>query len=161
LNCRLVLVALGFAAVGGAAFIMVNTTKDKSADALAKIANDAMSDTSDRRAAVFELFKRYVRTGSTIVDVACLLNRPTWLRDEDVRLVEDVGGRPPPVALTASDTVFALDVLPGVAPVRDLWTVYLRICGHVERHLFSKVLRGETDPTALPGASVLEVGFLR
>ena len=152
--------ALGFAAVGRAAFSMTNATKYKSADVLAKTANDGTSDISERRAAVFELFHRYVHTGSTIVDVARLLNRPIWLRDEDVRSVEDVSGRPPPVALNASDTVFALDVLPGVTPVRELWTVYLRICGHVERRLFSKVLRGETDPTALPGASVLEVGYL-
>ncbi|WP_437993257.1 hypothetical protein [Sorangium sp. So ce145] len=161
MNRRLMLVALGLAAVGGAVLIIVNATKDKSADALVVIANDATRGASERRVAVFELFKRHVRAGSTVADVARLLKRPTWLRDEDVHLVEDVGGRPPPVVLNANDTVFALDILPGAAPVHDLWTVYLRISGHVDRNLFSKVVRGEADPTAIPGASVLEVGFLR
>jgi hypothetical protein len=49
--------------------------------------------------AVVELFRRHVTTGTTFGELGPILAR--WLDDDDVRLVDDVGGRTLPVTSTS------------------------------------------------------------
>lgn len=133
---------------------------DMPAEVWARVANDPAYSALHRRVCVFELFRRHVRPGSTTTDIARLLDRPTWLLDEHVRELQDVGGRLPPVTLNAEDSVFAIDVLPGSAPVIDLWSVYLRMRGRVDRDAFSALLRGNARSGTEGGAVVVEIGFL-
>ena len=133
---------------------------DISATAWAKLANDPAYSPLHRRICVFELFRRHVHPGSTAANIASLLDRPTWLLDEHVRELEDIGGRVPPVTLNADDSVFAIDVLPPTAPVSDLWSIYLRMRGQLDRDAFSGLLRGTAPAGPEAGAVVLEIGFV-
>ncbi len=130
------------------------------AQAWARLASDAAYGLVQRRVCVFELFRRHVHPGSTVAEIARLLDHPTWLRDEHVRELEDIGGRLPPVTLDGEDAVFAIDVLPGAAPVADLWTVYLRMRGRLDRGVFSGLLRGTVKTGVELGVVVLEIGFV-
>lgn len=125
----------------------------------ARIANDSTYGSAHRRVCIFELFRRHVHPGSTVAEIGRLLNRPTWLLDQDVRELQDLSGRLPPVALNAVDSVFAIDVLPGPPPVTVLWSVYLRIRGRVDRDGFLACLRGNPAGAA-SAAGVEEIGFL-
>ena len=132
---------------------------DVSAEVWAMIANDSAYSEAHRRVCALELFRRHVHAGSTVAEVARLLNRPTWLLDEHIRELEDISGRVPPVALNGMDSVFAIDLLPGPPPVTILWSVYLRIGGQVDRDALSACLRGH--PAGVAGAAVVvEIGFL-
>jgi hypothetical protein len=125
----------------------------------AAIADDPSFGLAHRRIAAFELLRRHLRPGMTARDISGLLGRPGWLEDRHIQLLQDIGGRPPPVAMTAGDSVFRIDVLPGPEPVIALWSVYLRMQGAVDRDAFSAVLRlgAENDAAA---AVVLEVAAL-
>ena len=113
-----------------------------------------------RRLCVFELVRRQVRPGMTAAQVAASLDRPAWLRDEDVRELGDVGGRPVPVSPQAGDTVTVIDVLPDPDPCAGRWAIYLRWHGPVERGALAALLRDPATPSPAAGAVLAEVGLL-
>jgi hypothetical protein len=132
---------------------------DMPAPRWAAIANNPAFALAHRRIAAFELLRRHLRPGMTARDISRLLARPTWLADAHIHLLEDIGGRPPPVTMTGEDSVFRIDVLPGPEPVIALWSVYLRLRGMVGRDALSAVLRLGTINDA-SDAVVLEVAAL-
>lgn len=122
------------------------------------IAEDESYGRLHRRHAVFQLFHRHVAPGMTLSQLALILRRPSWLTDEQITAVEDLGGHIP-VGLTFDNTVLVLDVLPGPAPKPDRWLIYLSVRGQVAPEDFQRLLRGGAVDQAVSEAAILEVGF--
>jgi len=106
---------------------------------------------------VVELFRRQVRPGMTLADLARVLGDAAWLRDEDLSVVDVLGGKIP-VSWTLEDTVLVLGVLPGL-PDDPGWSIYLRVAGKLELADVLALLRGRDAPPAVARAEILEVGF--
>jgi hypothetical protein len=125
-----------------------------------KIANSTGYSPDHRRRAVFELFRRHVHPPIAVAELARLLHRPTWLRDEDVSIVSRLGGKIP-VKFDFADTVFVIGVLPDLGDGRLVhWSIYLRVRGHVDRQLFVDALRaGASSASGVEAAPVLEYGL--
>jgi hypothetical protein len=73
-------------------------TKDEAA-VWARVANSKKYSDVRRRRAVLQLFDRHVRPGMTLGDVAVLLAKPSWLKQESMKVSEWVGGESIVVAL--------------------------------------------------------------
>jgi hypothetical protein len=124
------------------------------------IANSADYNADHRRRAVFELVRRHVLPGTTLGELARLLDTPTWLDDDDIAVVTVLGGKIP-VSWTFDDTVLVLSVHPGQPTDDDQpWAIYLRVEGQIDEASARAVLRGAPAPAAVPQAEILEVGFL-
>jgi hypothetical protein len=122
------------------------------------IANDGRYRTTHRRLAVIQIFTRHVKPGMSLAEIAKVLATPLWLGDEDVAMIEDLGGHLP-VALTPTNTVFAIRVFPEPAAVTGLSVVFLSVAGHVSRSDFLRLLRGQPASRAVGDAMLLECGF--
>ena len=110
-----------------------------------------------RRRAVVELFRRQVRPGMTLAELARVLDDPDWLRDDDLSVVDVLGGKIP-VSWTLEDTVLVLGVLPGL-PDDPGWSIYLRVAGKLELGEVLALLHGGTAPPEVERAEILEIGF--
>jgi hypothetical protein len=110
-----------------------------------------------RRRAVVELFRRHATPGTTLAELARALDDPAWLRDEDLSVVEVLGGKIP-VSWTLEDTVLVLGVLPGL-PDDPSWAIYLRVAGKVELADVLALLHGRDAPPEVGQAEILEIGF--
>jgi hypothetical protein len=110
-----------------------------------------------RRLCVFQLFRRHVHPGMKLSELASLLDRPTWLRDEDVQMVSVLAGKLP-VQWTLADTVIVLAVFPE-APQEEAGAIYLRLAGKVAVNDFLRLVRGCAASSAVGEAVILEVGF--
>lgn len=122
----------------------------------AEIANDTSYRPEHRRRCVFQLFRRHVRKGMSLAEVAQQLNRPNWLPDENVHEVKLIGGLIP-VKITPGDTVIALIILPPAQG--DKSAVYLRVGGKVRENELGKVLRGEPGGEQIANRKLNEIGF--
>jgi hypothetical protein len=124
-----------------------------------RMANDPTYPNYHRRRAVIELFKRHAHVGMRLSEVRHLLACPTWLRAEDVILIEAIFGGHIPVRLGRGDTVFDLSVLPEAGMGR--WVVYLRLTRRVEEEKFRSLLLGAATPDPQTGrAKIAQIGFL-
>ena len=110
-----------------------------------------------RRRAVVELFRRHVKVGMTLAELARVLDDPAWLRDDDLSVVEVLGGKIP-VTWTHEDTVLVLGVLPEL-PDDPSWAIYLRVAGRIELADVLALLRGGTGPPEVERAEIREIGF--
>ena len=110
-----------------------------------------------RRRAVVELFRRQVQPGMTLADLARVLDDPAWLRDDDLSVVDVLGGKIP-VSWTLEDTVLVLGVLPSL-PDDPAWSIYLRVAGKLELADVLALLHGGTAPPEVQRAEILEIGF--
>ena len=110
-----------------------------------------------RRRAVVELFRQQVRPGMTLAELARVLDDPAWLRDDDLSVVDVLGGKIP-VSWTSEDTILVLGVLPGL-PDDPGWSIYLRVAGKVELADVLALLRGREAPPEVARAEILEVGY--
>jgi len=122
-----------------------------------RIANDPGYGDSHRRRAVFQLFRRHVRVGMALSELAHLLDHPTWLRGDDVRLIDILAGHIP-VQLNPDkdETVFVLIVLR--EPDQDTSGIYLRIAGKISLQRFRDLILNATED-GIGHAAVLEVGY--
>ena len=110
-----------------------------------------------RRRAIVELFREQVRPGMTLADLARVLDDPDWLRDEDLSVVDVLGGKIP-VSWTHEDTVLVLGVLPGL-PDDPGWSIYLRVAGKLELADVLALLHGGDAPAHVARAEIREIGF--
>ena len=78
---------------------------DEQAKLWAQIANSDQYSDDRRRRALLLLFERHVRSGMELRTVASLLANPTWLKKENVHIVDLIGGSVP-VDLLPGETVF-------------------------------------------------------
>ena len=121
------------------------------------IAGSEADSPDRRRRAVVELFRRQVRPGMTLAELARVLDDPDWLRDDDLSVVDVLGGKIP-VSWTLEDTVLVLGVLPGL-PDDPAWSIYLRVEGKLELADVLAVLHGRDAPPEVAGAEIREIGF--
>jgi len=121
------------------------------------IAGSEADSPDRRRRAVVELFRRQVQPGMTLADLARVLGDAAWLRDEDLSVVDVLGGKIP-VSWTLEDTVLVLGVLPGL-PDDPAWSIYLRVAGKIALADVLALLHGRDAPPAVARAEILEVGF--
>jgi hypothetical protein len=110
-----------------------------------------------RRRAVVELFRRHVQPGMTLADLGRVLDDPGWLRDDDLSVVDVLGGKIP-VSWTLEDTVLVLGVLPGL-PDDPAWSIYLRVAGKLELADVLALLHGRAAPPEVARAEIREIGF--
>ncbi len=111
-----------------------------------------------RRHSVYQFFYRHVKPGMTLSQLAQILGSPTWLANEDISIVEDLGGYIP-VKVTFDNTVLVLDILPDPDPVSEHWYVYVSVTGHVDPKNFYQLLQGGAVDQATSEATILEIGF--
>ena len=110
-----------------------------------------------RRRAIVELFREQVRPGMTLAELARVLDEPDWLRDEDLTVVDVLGGKIP-VTWTHEDTVLVLGVLPGL-PDDPSWSIYLRVAGKLQLADVLALLHGGDAPAHVARAEIREIGF--
>jgi hypothetical protein len=124
------------------------------------IANDPRFSQDHRRRALFELMRRHVQAPLSVGSLAAILDHPTWLEDDDVVLIERVGGKIP-VQFNFDDTILVLRVFPGLGDGRlRYWSIYVRVEGHVERRQLYLVLKGESEDAAVSNARVVEYALV-
>jgi len=115
-----------------------------------------------RRRAVFQLFLRHVSPGMTgaamtLAELARILANPSWLADEEIRVVTFLAGKIP-VEARFEDTIFLLRLFPDLPDGRWLyWAIYLSVSGKVKAESLSQVLRG--DKVAAGDAKLVEFGL--
>ena len=123
------------------------------------IAGSEADSPDRRRRAVVELFRRQVQPGMTLADLARVLGDAAWLRDEDLSVVDVLGGKIP-VSWTLEDTVLVFGVLPELSDEASrYWAIYLRVAGSIDVADVLVLLRGGTAPPEVQRAEILEVGF--
>lgn len=123
----------------------------------AQIANDPGYSALHRQHAVVQLFRRHVRPGLTLRELAALLDGPNWITAEEVSEVKIVLGLIP-VALTAEDTVFLLQVLPNISET-VLCGVYLRVQGSIQKAAFVEILLSRAQDPEIDARTLLEIGI--
>lgn len=126
----------------------------------ADIANNQEYSSAQRRHCVFQLFKRHVKPGMTLSELAQTLDNPTWLEDDDVTVLLDLAGHIP-VKWTADNTVVVLSVFPNVPDGRLAhWAIYVSISGHIDQEEFINVIRGRQVAQRIKDAKILQLGFV-
>src|SRR4051794_15743713 len=123
----------------------------------AAVAGSDAESPERRRQAVVELFRRDVRPGMTLGEAARVLGAPAWLRDDDLWVVDVLGGKIP-VSAELGDTVLALAILPGL-PDDPSWAIYLRVAGEVALGDVLALLHGRDAPPEVARAEIREVAF--
>lgn len=118
------------------------------------LSNDESFGPAHRRVAASELLRRHVRPGATLGAVAQLTAGAKWIDAHSVRVVEDIAGRPPPLALAAGGTVVAIDIWPAndAAPA-----VFLRLTGDWPRNEVVRTLLGASTPASAAVVAELAV----
>ena len=123
----------------------------------AAIANDSDYSVECRRTCIFELFRRHIRAGMTLGEVADRLNKPNWLRDEWT-FDKSTGSGYMPVKFALGDTVFAIGVLPPSGE-RNWSYVCMRVSGRLSAEELGRALRGEAVTDQVRAAKLNEIGF--
>jgi hypothetical protein len=119
-----------------------------------RIANDAHYQRFQRRMAVYQLFKRHVHVGMRLSELNPLLQRPTWLRTDDISVFKELIGKIP-VHWNFDDTVLVIRFLPD--PHKDVVGVYLHVAGKVDLQLFQDLLLKSSD-TSVNDSKIVEIG---
>jgi hypothetical protein len=121
-----------------------------------KIANDSSYSIECRRTCVFELFRRHVRAGMSLSEVAERLEQANWLPDNWI-YDKGAGTGYMPVRFVLGDSVFAIGVLP--AGEKNWSYVCMRVCGRVTAQQLGKALRGEAVGEYVRATKLEEIGF--
>jgi hypothetical protein len=120
------------------------------------IANDPQYSDDHRRIAVFQLFKRHVRPGRTISEVAATLNKPTWLKEENLAIVERIHGKIP-VKWDLVNSVFSIRI--GLPPENNS-TIYLKVKEkRIQPKELYECLKGIVVDQVCSQATVMEIGY--
>jgi len=109
-----------------------------------KVANDHGYSPFHRRKCIFELFKRHIKAGISLAGLAATLDKPTWLKRENVVIVTRLGGKLP-FSWSSQDTVVM--IYPDL-PQGNYSAIYLKI-GHKElqaENIFTLLKDNETNP---------------
>jgi hypothetical protein len=120
------------------------------------IANSQEYAKSHRRLAVFQLFGRHIEPGMPLSELSTILDKPTWLKDTDVSVVDRLYGYLPLNKLSPG-TVFHIRVFPDLPKLR--WSISLRISGQVGLEDFLKVLNSQDAQQQVKDATILELGL--
>jgi hypothetical protein len=94
---------------------------------LAGLANNPNLDAAFRRDCVLQLFRRHIKKGMTLSQVARLLNHPTWLGEERVGGFSDFGGFVPVNWNPIENSLYNIAVFPALG--EDAAVVFLVVSG--------------------------------
>ena len=127
------------------------------------IAEDDSYSRLHRRHSIFQLFYRHVVPGMSLSQLAFILQRPSWLTEKEITIVEDLGGHIP-VSLSLGNTVLVFNVIPDSNPNSDRWhpdrwQIYMSVTGQIHPNGFYRLLGGGAVNQATSEATILEVGF--
>ena len=122
------------------------------------IGSDESYSRLHRRHSIFQFFYRHIVPGMTLADLARVMGKPTWLSENDVTIVEDLGGHIP-VKLASDRTVLVFDVLPDKTTISDRWQVYISVTGSISLPEIRGLLFEETAPESVRKAKIIEIGF--
>jgi hypothetical protein len=89
-------------------------------------------------------------------ELSTILDKPTWLKDTDVSVVDRLYGYLPLNKLSPG-TVFHIRVFPELPKLR--WGISLRISGQVGLEDFLKVLNSQDAQQHVKDATILELGL--
>jgi hypothetical protein len=81
----------------------------------AALANCTALAKSTRRDCILELFRRHVKPGIPLSEVARLLDHPNWLKDEDVHFYDVIAGHIP-VRCGGGDCIYHLQIFHEYGP---------------------------------------------
>ncbi len=122
------------------------------------IINNEKYNLKHRSLALYQFFKRHVRQGMNLKELAQILNHPFWLNLQDIILVTEISGEMP-VQFSLENTVIQLRVFPGV--FENNWAVYLLIEDKITIEEFYNVLRQNVKykNSDFNSLRILEVGL--
>jgi hypothetical protein len=123
------------------------------------VANDGRYRTPQRRQAVIELFRGHITAGTTLGELGQILAGAPWLDEDDVRLVEDVGGRTLPVTPTFEDAIFAIYLFTSDWRPDDFFAVYLRVPRYVTKRDLLAAIHGKATDQIFT-TPILEIGMV-
>jgi hypothetical protein len=126
---------------------------DKEAKLWMRVANSTLYPDCRRRRAVFQLFDRFVRPGMKLTAIGDLLVSPTWLKSENVILVNTIAGWMP-VDMVPGETVF---VVQPRLPRDDSSGVYLRLKGSLRAEALYDGLMGRKPGTATREVTAISI----
>jgi hypothetical protein len=119
--------------------------------------NDAFS-LLHRRHCIFQLFYRHVTQGMTLASLAMLLNKPLWLAENDITVVEDIGGHIP-VKLSFENSVVVLNILTGKSADLNRWQIYISVNNKTDAKNFFKLISGASTNRDTEDLKIIEIGF--
>jgi hypothetical protein len=124
---------------------------------LADKANNESLELELRSEAVYQLFRQFVTPGMQLGQLADMLSRPNWLREEQIILERAFFGWVP-VRLRDADSVYSFDVFPEVR--RDKSPIFIRISGKPdEGEVRQLITSGECSKQGVREARIVELGW--
>lgn len=130
---------------------------NESADFWNDIAKNSGYGKLHRAHCIFQLFKRHISVGMNLYRFGELLRNPTWLKNEDIEIVNALNGEIP-VTWTLNDTIFVFRIFPELSN-KYSFAIYLRILGKIDRNDLIWLLRGNEVNQVMKNVTILEVGF--
>ena len=119
------------------------------------LANNLNYSPMHRRHCVFQFFRRHVRPGMTLTKLGRVLGHPTWLRPDDIDIVQAVIGELP-IAWSPEDTIVVLRIQVGAPGLCA--AAYIKIAGKVRRsHILTLLLESKTKQEG--GPSIQDIGL--
>lgn len=119
-----------------------------------QIANNKHYTIEHRQLCFFQLLRRHAHEGMTLGDLAKRLDRPTWIRAEDVQKILIVAGLMP-INVREEGTSFGICVLrPSEGDVPGFW---MRIAGTITKEELIALLRGESGGERIAASVIHEL----
>jgi hypothetical protein len=109
------------------------------------IANNEKLETWRRGLAIHLLFERHAAKDITLGKLAEVMNKPMWMKDEDVSRITYLGGWIP-LEMTPGDTMFCIVVFPNQNVERhnkECIGIYLNVSGEIDRKDFLATIKGQ------------------
>jgi hypothetical protein len=125
-----------------------------------KIANDTSYSVEQRRACVMQLFRRHVKVGISLAEMAQRLSPSDWLSASDVQNVTTFMGWLP-VKTNGRDSVLKICILPPDKPDLHMSAVCIRVNGLISSKDFYDVLNKLPVSESVRTAKVKEIGFFQ
>ena len=105
---------------------------------------------------VFELFKRHVYPGISLGELALVLDNPSWLNRENLRVITSGGGKLP-FSWSPKDTIIVIQ--PGFS-AGDRSAIYLKLGGEgIQEEIVFNVLKGYDKDTDHLAIIILDIGY--
>jgi hypothetical protein len=123
-----------------------------------EIAENSSYSILHRRHCIFQLFYRHVTQGLTLASLATLLNIPSWLTENNITVVEDIGGSIP-VKLSFENSVVVLNILPGKSADLNRWQIYISVNYKTDSKFFFKLISGAPTNQDTENLRIIEIGF--
>lgn len=106
------------------------------------VANDEKQPIWRRSAAIYMLFGKHVEREMTLAELAEILDKPTWLKEEDVSLIFKIAGWVPPEVLrfNEDETLFCIIVFSDWKNIerhnKQCLAVYMSVSGQLSKKDF-------------------------